>query len=118
MLCLHPVGTLPPSWGALARLQVLYASRNQLTGPLPSTWSEMVALGSLEVSNNALTGTVPPSWGNWPRVKLVVLFANPQLSGCLPPAWEGTVNTNRTVKAGIYKGKDPLTAGTNITGYC
>jgi hypothetical protein len=54
-------------------------------------------------------------------VKVVTLFANPQLSGCLPAAWRGKVNVNRVVGGrykGPYKGKDPLTAGTGIKGFC
>jgi hypothetical protein len=78
-------------------------------------------MGALEVvllNTNALVGTVPPSWGSWGRVNLVTLFANPQLSGCLPTAWRGKVNVGRVVTGGPYKGKDPLTAGTGINGYC
>jgi hypothetical protein len=79
----------------------------------------MVALEELTLGNNGLVGTVPPSWGSWGSVGAVSLRGNPQLSGCLPAAWRGTVNVGLVVAAeGPYKGKDPLTAGTNITGFC
>ena len=73
----------------------------------------------LQLSTNALAGTVPPSWGSWGRVNAMALFANPQLSGCLPAAWRGKVNVGKVVtEEGPYKGKDPLTAGTGIKGFC
>jgi hypothetical protein len=79
----------------------------------------MAALEDLTLDTNALVGTVPPSWGSWGRVTAVRLFANPQLSGCLPAAWRGKVNVGKVVTTeGPYKGKDLLTAGTNITGFC
>jgi hypothetical protein len=112
-------GTLPPSWGALSTLRVCYLYNNTLSGPLPSTWSGMVAVEDLQLDSNALVGTVPPSWGSWGRVKTVGLFANPQLSGCLPAAWRGKVNVRKVItEDGPYKRKNPLTAGTRITGFC
>lgn len=50
-------GTLPPSWGALTRLEQLFARNNTLSGPLPGAWSGMVALEELVLLGNALTGT-------------------------------------------------------------
>jgi hypothetical protein len=92
---------------------------NTLSGPLPSAWSGMAALEDLALSTNTLDGTVPPSWGSWSRVKHVVLFANPQLHGCLPAAWRGKVNVGSSIMVeGIFKDGDPLTAGNNITGFC
>jgi hypothetical protein len=70
------------------------------------------------LDNNALTGTVPSSWGSWGRVKVVTLFANPKLSGCLPVAWRGKVLKSTMTVAGLYKSQDRLTAGTGITGFC
>jgi hypothetical protein len=78
----------------------------------------MVAMEVMQISVNALTGTVPLTWGSWSRVNEVALFANPQLTGCLPPAWRGKVNSGKSVLSGPYKGGDPLTAGTNISGCC
>jgi hypothetical protein len=79
----------------------------------------MAALEDLQLSTNALAGTVPPSWGSWGRVKTVGLFANPQLSGCLPAAWRSKVSVGGSVIVeGPYKGKDPLNAGTAIKGFC
>jgi hypothetical protein len=79
----------------------------------------MAAMDDLEISINNLAGTVPPSWGSWGQVKTVSLFANPQLSGCLPAAWRGRVNDGGVVGVeGPYKGGDMLTAGTGITGFC
>jgi hypothetical protein len=78
----------------------------------------MVALESIYVSQNALTGTVPPNWGSWGRVKVVALLGNPQLHGCLPPAWKTKVNSEQAGLSRLYLSLDPLTSGTNITGWC
>jgi hypothetical protein len=94
-------------------------SQNKLMGPLPGAWSGMGALRDLQLGINALTGTVPRSWGSWGRVDIISVFANPQLSGCLPAAWRGKVNVdNVAIVEGPYKDQDPLTAGTGITGFC
>jgi hypothetical protein len=100
-------------------LRLCYLDTNFLGGPLPGAWSGMAALEELYLGINALTGPVPPSWGSWGQLKRLTLFANPQLSGCLPAAWRGRINVGRTVDVdGPYKGGDVLTAGTGITGYC
>jgi hypothetical protein len=50
-------GSLPPSWGALSKLAVLYIWGNQLSGELPGSWSSMVSVDDLDLSSNAdLTG--------------------------------------------------------------
>lgn len=79
-------GTLPPSWRALSKLQVLDVSRNKLIGPLPDSWSAL-GLSSLNLSRNALLGTVPASWGNLRLARYIRLDHNILLSGCLPRAW-------------------------------
>lgn len=114
-------GPLPPSYGHLTKMQLLYLNINKLSGPLPGAWSGMTVLEEVVLANNALAGPAPPSWGSWARVKVVVLFGNPQLRGCLPRAWRGKVNMNKRVEAYLispYKGSNPLTAGTGITGFC
>jgi hypothetical protein len=79
----------------------------------------MAALENLELHSNVLAGNVPTSWGSWGRVKIIRLFGNPQLSGCLPAAWRGRINMGKAVvEEGPYKGQDPVTAGTGITGFC
>jgi hypothetical protein len=52
----HCPGTLPPSWGALFKLQVCRLWNNTLSGPLPGSWSGMGALEDLALNINALTG--------------------------------------------------------------
>jgi hypothetical protein len=56
----HPLhccpGTMPPSWGALAKLKVCRLDNNTLSGPLPGAWSGMAALVELGLSINTLTG--------------------------------------------------------------
>jgi hypothetical protein len=117
--CVCPTGPLPPSWGALTKLRKCYLFNNTLSGPLPSAWSGMAALEDLSLFTNALEGTVPHAWGDWGRVKIVELYANPQLKGCLPAAWRDKVNANQWVGGeGPYRGGNMLTAGTAITGYC
>jgi hypothetical protein len=104
----------------MTKLRVCQLGNNSLSGPLPDSWSVMAALLELELDTNALTGPVPPSWGSWGSVRKVALFANPQLSGCLPAAWSGRwINQGRTIEVeGPYKGGNLLTAGTGITGFC
>lgn len=116
---LYPAGTLPPSWGFLSKLRYIYMDNNKLSGPLPPAWSGLAALEQLTLANNALTGTVPATWSSWGRAQVVTLYGNRQLTGCVPAAWKGKVNVGRTITAeGPYKGGDPLTAGTDLTGFC
>jgi hypothetical protein len=83
-------GTLPPEYGSLARLEVLYLWGNKLTGPLPAAWSGMVAMKDLELSANQLSGPLPASWGSLAKMEKLYLDEN-KLSGTLPAAWSGMV---------------------------
>ncbi|KPA77390.1 putative GP46-like surface antigen [Leptomonas pyrrhocoris] len=80
-------GTLPASWGRLARLQTVRVQSNAITGTLPSAWSEMTSLRSLNVSGNALSGGVPDSWGGMTKLVSVDLKGT-GLCGCLPAGWK------------------------------
>ncbi|KPA73256.1 putative GP46-like surface antigen [Leptomonas pyrrhocoris] len=80
-------GTLPASWGRLARLQTVRVQSNAITGTLPSAWSEMTSLRSLNVSGNALSGGVPDSWGGMTKLVSVDLKGT-GLCGCLPEGWK------------------------------
>jgi hypothetical protein len=114
LLLLLAAGPLPPSWGALTSLERLTLFRNKLSGQLPASWSGMTSITQFYLDTNNLRGPVPVAWGDWPSIDNVTLYDNPGLSGCLPAAWQGTVNTR-------YKENDVadvLTTGTGIKGFC
>ncbi|KAF8059384.1 HISN4 [Scenedesmus sp. PABB004] len=84
----YPIGgTLPASWGALAKLWSLDLRRQALTGPLPEAWSGMVALQDLRLSGNALSGPLPASWGGGMAALTSLNLSGNALSGPLPAAW-------------------------------
>ena len=56
-------GTLPASWAALTKLDLLILTGNSLSGSLPMEWSNMTQLSTVYLDNNRLSGSVPKSWG-------------------------------------------------------
>jgi hypothetical protein len=114
LLLLLAAGPLPPSWGSLTKLQRCTLFRNKLNGSLPASWSGMASLTQMYLDTNALKGPVPAAWGSWPSIENVTLYDNPGLTGCLPAAWQGKVDT-RYSENGIG---DVLTTGTGIKGFC
>jgi Leucine-rich repeat (LRR) protein len=80
-------GSLPPSWGQLRQLKVLYLDDNELSGPLPDAYKALTAMKVLILSHNSLTGSLPPSWGQLRQLKALNLWGN-KLSGPLPDAYK------------------------------
>lgn len=66
----RPAGSLPASWAvpkALASLETLVVSANNLSGYLPEEWGTspgaFPALKTLDVRQNGLEGYLPDAWG-------------------------------------------------------
>ena len=69
-------GSLPVAWavpGALASLEALVASANNLSGTLPTEWgvspAVFPALKMLDVRENGLEGYLPDDWGTGFQVR-------------------------------------------------
>lgn len=92
-------GELPAEWGGatsgLARLKLLSAASNGLTGPLPESWGAPEALPALQVlnlANNSLAGALPAAWASrgafraarGPGGGVVLAPGNAGLNGTLP----------------------------------
>lgn len=45
-------GTLPPSWGQLSNLEVLFLDYNLLSGTIPAEWSGMTSMELLQLKRN------------------------------------------------------------------
>jgi Leucine-rich repeat (LRR) protein len=79
--------SLPPSWGQLGQLKVLYLHDNKLSCPLPDAYKTLTAMKDLSLYNNSLTGSLPPSWGQLRQLKGLYLYDN-RMSGPLPDAYK------------------------------
>jgi flagellar basal body-associated protein FliL len=75
--------TIPPSLGALTRLESLYLLINELTGTIPSTLGSLTALTALELSTNQLSGVIPSSLGALTKLSFLNLAEN-RLTGTIP----------------------------------
>jgi hypothetical protein len=75
--------TIPPSLGALTRLESLYLLINELTGTIPSTLGALTALTALELSTNQLSGVIPSSLGALTKLSFLSLAEN-RLTGTIP----------------------------------
>eukprot|EP00884_Botryococcus_braunii_P008564 jgi/Botrbrau1/17709/Bobra.0166s0131.3 len=79
-------GRLPPEWGELRQLRILFVPFNRLEGALPSEWGQLKNLTRLSLTSNALTGTLPAEWRGMENLKSMYL-ANNKLVGSLPREW-------------------------------
>jgi hypothetical protein len=104
-------GSIPKMYGTLAGLRELRLQENQLHGTLPD-FASLRRLEVLLLHNNSpgMMGLVPKSWGQMTALKIVTLYNNPAIAGCLPETWMGRVNQ---VGSG-YQMRD-LFQGTGIT---
>lgn len=107
-------GPLPANWGSLSKLQKLYINNASVSGTLPQQWSGMVSLVELALPANRLQGTVAADWGFGMRaLKILALWGNADLTGCLPEEFNGVVNLE-----GTGYSKSSLWSGTGIAGFC
>eukprot|EP00775_Hariotina_reticulata_P003414 gene3414-biopygen5106 len=109
-------GTLPSSWGQLRQLKLrqlgaLRLQNNKLSGPLPDAYKSLTELIGLDLCGNSFSGSVPPSWSSMTSLKLVLLYGNPKLSGCLPTSWRQQLTSSWDVQ-------DNIVSGTALKGFC
>ena len=79
-------GTLPPEYGKLPKLQVLYLRHNSISGTLPQDFGAHGGLGSvrfMSLHGNLFSGTLPPSIGGLTELTSLELGGE-SLSGTLP----------------------------------
>lgn len=76
-------GSIPAELGNLANLKQLTLGANNLTGPIPSELGDLARLDVLQLNGNALTGAIPPDIGNLQNLRWLALFGN-NLTGPIP----------------------------------
>ncbi|XWS45506.1 hypothetical protein CRYUN_Cryun15aG0142000 [Craigia yunnanensis] len=77
-------GSIPPEFGKLTRLTLLFLDSNQLTGSIPVTFKHLSRLEKLYLSNNNISGIIPPSViGSFKSLTELGLSGN-QLGGSIP----------------------------------
>ena len=62
-------GELPPALGKLTALRILNLRGNQLNGTVPYQWSALANLEQLILSRNNVTGPLPKFLKSFPRLK-------------------------------------------------
>jgi hypothetical protein len=76
-------GSIPPTLGALAQLDVLTLNGNRLSGSIPSELGDLSKLTKLWLYNNQLEGTIPASLGKLSALTELRMGGNP-LTGSIP----------------------------------
>ncbi len=87
-------GTIPPEFGNLSALRVLWLFTNQLTGEIPPELGNLTSLVQLSLFRNQLTGEIPPELGNLTNLGRLELQTN-QLTGEIPPELGNLTNLER-----------------------
>ena len=77
------VGSIPPSFGGLLRLEHVGLIRNHLKGEIPQELGNLSNLSSLSLGGNDLTGEIPPELGNLSGL-ISLLLSDNNLTGTLP----------------------------------
>ena len=57
-------GEIPPEWGSLANLKLLYLGPNQLSGEIPPELGSLANLERLYLGGSQFSGQIPPELGN------------------------------------------------------
>ena len=76
-------GSIPVSFGSLAKLDTLVLGQNQLTGAIPVELGNLTNLTQLHLEQNQLTGSIPAELGNLTGLTYLSLGLN-QLTGTIP----------------------------------
>ena len=76
-------GSIPTSFGSLAKLDTLVLGQNQLTGAIPVELGNLANLTQLHLEQNQLTGSIPAELGNLTEMTYLSLGLN-QLTGTIP----------------------------------
>lgn len=76
-------GTLPKELGTLKKLVNINVSQTNIAGEIPAEMSGCASLNNLMVFKTQLSG-IPDNFDEWPALKLIQLYGNPNLTGTLP----------------------------------
>ena len=82
------IGDIPPELGNLSALKELELRNNRLSGPIPVELGNLLALKVLTLDFNRLSGPIPAEFRNLTALETLDLSSNPDISGCIPLAWE------------------------------
>lgn len=104
-------GTLPGLFSGLLQLTVLDCQRNKFVGTLPESYRSLTKLVGLTLSENDFNGTVPASWSAMLGLRVLSLYSNPSLGGCLPSTWQSILGTTWDIDGEAL-------SGTCLTGFC
>ncbi|XP_058095781.1 receptor-like protein kinase HSL1 [Magnolia sinica] len=74
---------IPPEYGNLSNLEILWLAGSNLYGPIPSSIGNLKKLTDLDLSLNNLIGPIPQSFTELPNAVQIELYNN-SLSGPLP----------------------------------
>lgn len=78
-------GSIPATIGNLSHLKQLYLENNKLSGLIPPSIGKLSLLETLSLNGNRLSGRIPDSMGNLQRLIQLNLAKN-RLSGTIPPS--------------------------------
>jgi len=76
-------GTLPKELGQLKKLANINVSQTHVSGAIPAEMSGCTALANLMAYKTQISG-IPDNFDQWPALKLIQLYSNPNLTGPLP----------------------------------
>lgn len=76
-------GTLPKELGQLKKLVNINVSQTHVSGSIPAEMSGCTALANLMAYKTQISG-IPDNFDQWPALKLIQLYSNPNLTGPLP----------------------------------
>ena len=99
-------GPIPVTLAALANLEFLDLSHNELTGPIPPWLGGMTRLTGLFLQDNALTGSIPDELKNLTNLEWLWLRGDSWTGSEPIPTWLGTLTNLRGLDLG----------GHNLTG--
>ena len=76
-------GTLPKELGQLKKLANFNVSQTAISGEIPAEMSGCSALENLMAYKTQISG-IPDNFDQWPSLKLIQMYSNPNLTGALP----------------------------------
>ena len=85
---------VPPEFGRLVNLTILWLSANDLTGPIPAELGNLARLTDLQLHENGLTGGIPTEFGRITSLETLTLRAN-NLTGPIPPEFGSLTSLTR-----------------------
>ncbi len=85
-------GEIPVSLGSLSFLKTILLNDNQLSGNIPPSLGGLSNLMEMRLSHNLLDGVIPPEMGNLTSAARIYLNDN-DLSGCIPISFDSYCGT-------------------------